>query len=86
VDLEIVDYDGDGLEDLAISHYTRTNTVSIMNQTREGTMAASTTINTGSVPTFLAAGDYNSDGKADLAVSNRLSNNAGIFTQNPPST
>ncbi|MBM4248645.1 MAG: PKD domain-containing protein [Euryarchaeota archaeon] len=81
VDLEIIDYDGDGLNDLAVSHYQLANTVSILNQTRQGTFSSSTTINAGSWPTFLAAGDFNSDGKADLAVSNRQANNAGVFTQ-----
>lgn len=81
VDVEIVDYDGDGLNDLAVSHYQLAATISIMNQTREGKFSVSTTINAGSSPTYLAAGDFNSDGKADLAVTNRGSNNAGIFTQ-----
>ena len=37
----------------------------------------------GRVPHYIAAGDLNGDGRKDVAVTNRLSNNTGVFFQDP---
>jgi len=45
-----------------------------------------TTYSTGRVPHYIAVGDLNGDGRDDVAVTDRLSNNTGLFLQSAGGT
>ncbi len=84
------DFNGDGVPDLAVANG-GADTVTILLGTGGGkfTEAASSPATPGFAPTFVAVGDFNEDGKADLAVANngnntvtiQLGNGDGTFTQ-----
>ena len=84
------DFNGDGVPDLAVANG-GADTVTILLGTGGGkfTEAASSPATPGFAPTFVAVGDFNGDGKADLAVANngnntvtiQLGNGDGTFTQ-----
>ena len=81
VDVDVGDFDTDGLNDLAVSHYTGSATVSVLNQTRQGTFSSFVTFASGQAPAYLASGDLNGDGKTDIGVANRNGNTVGVFAQ-----
>jgi hypothetical protein len=70
------DFNGDGKPDLAIANYSSSaNTVSVLLNTTPGgattpTFAPQQTFATGLKPFSVAVGDFNGDGKPDLAVAN----------------
>jgi hypothetical protein len=81
--VSIGDFNGDGLPDLAVSN-DGSNTVSILlNTTATGattpTFATQVTFATGNGPVSVSTGDFNGDGKPDLAVANRDSNTVSIL-------
>src|SRR5205807_1266513 len=55
------------------------NNVSILLGTGTGSFSAATNFAVGSNPISVAIGDFNGDGKSDLAVANQLSNNVSIL-------
>ncbi len=78
--VSIGDLDGDGKADLAVAN--GSNTVSVLlNTSSAGTInyAAKVDFTTGTDPTSVSIGDFDGDGKADLAVANRNSNTVSVF-------
>jgi len=65
------DFNGDGTPDLAIANY-GSNSVSILlgNGNGYGTFATQVSYPVGSGPVWVVTGDFNGDGKLDLAVAN----------------
>src|SRR5207248_320280 len=58
------------------------NNVSILLGNGDGTFAAAVNYGAGTTPQSVAIGDFNGDGKADLAVANINSNNVSILLGN----
>ncbi len=81
------DFNGDGNLDLATANGdpsgffsdTDPQTVSILLGTGTGSFGAKTNFGTGSSPQSVAVGDFNGDGKLDLAVANFDSNTGSIL-------
>ena len=65
------DFNGDGIPDLAVANNSSSGTVSILLGNGQGGFSTAKTFSTGgSTPRSVAAGDFNNDGKLDLAVTN----------------
>ena len=82
------DFNGDGFLDLAVANSTA-NTVSVLLGNGNGTFQAKQDFSTGTgtqTPVWLAVGDFNGDGKLDLAVANEASNTISIFLGNGDGT
>jgi len=77
------DFDGDGVLDLAVANSTDDN-VSILLGGGDGTFGAATNIplGAGTAPSSIVAGDFNRDGKLDLAVANKDDDKIAIFIGN----
>ena len=78
------DFNGDGKPDLAIANF-GDNTVSILLNNGDGTFPSSGTVPTyatGFGPTSVAVGDFNGDGKLDLAVGNASAGTVSILLGN----
>jgi hypothetical protein len=80
------DFNGDGKLDLAVANGDDFSTlpvvpgrVSTLLGDSTGSFGAATNFAVGAVPTSVAAGDFNGDGKLDLAVTNLRGNNVSIF-------
>ncbi|OCR02496.1 hypothetical protein BCD67_01010 [Oscillatoriales cyanobacterium USR001] len=83
--VSIGDFNGDSKPDLAVSSYYDSNVSVLLNTTPTGdttpTFAPKVTIAlpTGSNPFPVSIGDFNGDGKPDLAIGNRYGNNVSIL-------
>ena len=77
------DFNGDGKPDLAIADYSGNNvTVLLGDGTGRFTAAPSSPFPAGSQPNSVAVGDFNGDGKPDLAIANYNSNNVTVLLGN----
>ena len=79
------DFNGDGKQDLAVANTTSNlpdggpgpGTVSVLLNLGDGGFASQVTYGSESVPTGVAVGDFNGDGRPDLAVVNQIGGDAG---------
>ena len=80
------DFNGDGKPDLAVVGYSNDDLWVLLNSTAPGASSASFTptalTDPGSYPTSVAVGDFNGDGRSDLAVANTYSRNVSIYFNN----
>jgi len=79
--LATVDFDGDGKADIAETGIA-SNTISVFRNTSvSGTLglAAKIDFTTGDSPERVATGDFDGDGKSDMAVANGLSGTVSVF-------
>jgi hypothetical protein len=82
------DFNGDGKLDLAVANYHPADTVSVLMGNGNGTFQApitltvATTSPAGSAPSYLAVGDFNHDGKLDLAVTDAFTSMVSVFLGN----
>ncbi len=77
------DFDGDGKTDLVVANY-GSNTISVFRNTGSGgiiSFAAKVdfTAGAGTQPNSVSTGDFDGDGKLDLAVANNASNTVSVF-------
>ena len=84
VQVAVGDFNGDGKQDLAVVNQNSTagiliGNVSILLGDGAGRFGDATTFAAGAVPSSMAVGDFNGDGKQDLAVANSDSNSVSIF-------
>jgi len=78
--IAIADLNGDNILDLVTGSYSGTNQISIMRGIGGRAFAAGVLANTGvSANHALEVADFNTDGKADIAVSRLSTNNIGVF-------
>ncbi|MCL1467457.1 DUF4347 domain-containing protein [Argonema galeatum] len=79
------DFNGDGLPDLAVANYFSNTTSIFLNTTTVATtptFATNVDFTTGTRPISVSIGDFNGDGKPDLALANAASNTTSIFLNN----
>jgi len=80
VSVAVGDFNGDGKPDLAIANQSgNTVTVLLGNGTGGFTAASGSPFPVGTTPVSVAVGDFNGDGKPDLAIANVGSNNVTVL-------
>ncbi|MEG4008977.1 DUF4347 domain-containing protein [Microcoleus sp. Pol11C1] len=83
VSVSIGDFNGDGLSDLAVANHYGDMASILVNTTATGattpSFAPKVDFPTGSFPRSVSIGDFNLDGKPDLAVANFFDDNASIL-------
>jgi len=81
------DFDGDGSEDLAVVNDNGlSSTVSVLLGTGTGSFEAVANISVGSYASSVAVGDFNGDGKQDLAVTNSWGNTVSVLLNTTSTT
>src|SRR5205823_2909632 len=75
ISIAAADFDGDGKPDLAVANQNSTNShgfgnVSVLLGRGDGTFRTAVNFRAGKFPVSVAVGDFNRDGKLDLAVAN----------------
>jgi hypothetical protein len=79
------DFNGDGVVDLVVANNAESDVTALMND-GAGSFASFTTtsLGTSSGPRQIAVGDFNGDGKPDLAVANFSTNDVSILLNSTP--
>src|SRR5215813_3339195 len=76
------DFNGDGIPDLAVANsqsFFSTGYVSVLLGNGDGTFQPARNLDVGRSPYSVAVGDFNGDGKLDLAVANYNSHNVSVL-------
>ncbi|MEG4631211.1 DUF4347 domain-containing protein [Microcoleus sp. AR_TQ3_B6] len=86
--VSIGDFNGDGKPDVAVANFLSYTTSILINTTPTGattpTFAPKVDFPTGTLPTSVSIGDFNRDGKPDVAVANQSSDTTSILLNNTP--
>jgi len=83
--IAVGDFNADGQPDLAVANgFSDDISILLGNIGGGGTFPAPVNYAAGIGPSSVAVGDFNADGRPDLAVANRLSNNVSILLGNAP--
>jgi hypothetical protein len=79
--IAVADFDGDGKPDIASANFSGGNISIYQNFSTPGTLgfASGVNYNAGSSPNDIATGDFNGDGKPDIAVINYSSATVSVF-------
>src|SRR5438128_89154 len=87
------DFNGDGKPDLAVANYGQPfssppieGNLSVLLGNGDGTFQAAVNYGAGAKRSSVAVGDFNGDGKADLAVANSGTNNISVLVGNGDGT
>ncbi len=77
----VADFNADGRADIATANSSSSNVSILLNTTTASTLgfAAQQTFTVGTTPTGLAVGDFNGDGRPDLATANNGTNNVSVL-------
>jgi hypothetical protein len=82
------DFNGDGVLDLAVANAgadpTYFGTVSVLLGRGDGSFGGENRFGVGEETVFVALGDFNRDGRLDIAVVNVRSNDVGVLLNNTP--
>ncbi|MCR4322427.1 MAG: FG-GAP-like repeat-containing protein, partial [Candidatus Brocadiaceae bacterium] len=83
ISVSIGDFNGDGKPDLAVANYNSSTVSVFFNTTASGaatpSFTAKTDFTTGNLPISVSIGDFNGDGKPDLALANQGSNTVSVL-------
>src|SRR5216683_919709 len=89
ISVAVGDFNGDGKPDLAVANvgyssgfFDRGTNINVLLGNGDGTFQAAANYTAGSGPQSVAVGDFNGDGKPDLAVANSLSNDVSVLLGN----
>jgi hypothetical protein len=73
------DFNGDGIQDLAVERANGTVTILLGNGTGGFTAASGAPLSSGATYAYIALGDFNDDGILDMALSSQSTNDVRIF-------
>ncbi len=78
------DFNGDGIPDLVSANFNSSSpsTLSLFLGSSNGTFGTASSITVNNEPNFIAVGDFNGDGKADLAVTGYATNEVYVLLGN----
>jgi hypothetical protein len=77
--IAVADFDRDGRSDLVVAMVdSDADHVAVLKGNGDGTFAAPVRIDSGATPLYVATGDFNADGRADIVTANAGGNNVSV--------